>query len=281
MNMFFHPLVLQPRLAFTDDQLGQGFQEYFVTAYEFRGILRGLWRNGWMLVDARKAAAGDVRVPVGRKPLVLSEDDVNYYQYFKGRGLAARLVLARDGEVLARTDGPNPHLTARDVVPMVDGFVARHPEFSVDGAKGVLALTGYEGLLGYHRLQQPEQRRQVRALVARLKATGWTFASHTYGHIDLTTDSLANVAQDTRRWKQLAVPLIGPTNMLIYPFGAPPTSAGLALLRRAGFTIQFDIDVRPTREHIDGYAFQAPQRMRQLFSVRRVMDPRRPCPLQT
>jgi hypothetical protein len=292
MNIFFHPLVLKPRLAFTDDQLGVGFQEYFVTAYEFRRILQGLWRQGWTLVDARQAAAGDVRVPVGRKPLVLSEDDVNYYSYFNGRGLASRLVLAKNGDVLAEAPAPHPHPTINDVVPLVDRFVARHRQFSVDGAKGVLALTGYEGLLGYHHLHRPRQRRQVRALAARLKATGWTFASHTYGHIDLTTDSLATVAHDTSEWSHLAVPLIGPTDLLVYPFGARPTDAGIEYLRRAGFTVQFDIDIRPrrihregvtvmSRLHIDGFGFQATQRMRQLFSVRRVLDPHRPWPLQT
>ena len=54
-----------------------------------------------------------VRVPAGRRPLVLSEDDVNYYHYFDGRGLAARLVLAGDqvraqrpGGTLTEASGP-------------------------------------------------------------------------------------------------------------------------------------------------------------------------------
>ena len=83
--------------------------------------------------------------------------------------------------------------------------------------------------------------------------------------------------------------VIGKTDLLIYPFGARPTAAGARLLRKAGFPIQFDIDVRPiryrlggatvmSRLHIDGFAFQDPQRMKQLFSVRRVIDPLRPWP---
>jgi hypothetical protein len=90
---------------------------------------------------------------------------------------------------------------------------------------------------------------------------------------------MANIARDTRRWARLAVPLIGPTDLLIYPFGARPTAVGIRLLRRAGFRIQFDIDIRPrrihrdgvivmSRLHIDGFGFQATQRMRPLFSVR-------------
>ncbi|HEU5033915.1 MAG TPA: polysaccharide deacetylase family protein [Mycobacteriales bacterium] len=287
-GIFFHPLVLQPKLAFTTDPLGLGFQHFFVTAYEFRRILRGLWQQGWTLVDAHRAATGRVLVPPGRRPLVLSEDDVNYYGYFRGRGLASRLVLDRHGDVRAEVhQNGRDHLTRNDVVPLVDAFVARHPEFSAQGAKGVLAETAYEGFFGEHHLKRPAPRARIRALVARLRVTGWSIASHTYGHIDLSRDSLITIARDTDRWKQLARPLLGHTDMLIYPFGARPTDAGVALLRRAGFRIQFDIDVIPrrivrdgvvvmSRLHIDGYAFDDPQRMAPLFSVRRVRDPGRP-----
>ena len=284
-NLFFHPLVLRPRRAFTDDKLGHGFANYFVTAREFRGILDGLWRNGWTLVDAHRAAAGTVRVPVGRKPLVLSEDDVNYYDYFAGRGLAQRLTLDPSGNVKAEYDGA---LTDEDVVPMVDEEVAAHPEFSADGAKGVLGVTGYQGLFGEHDLTDPAARERVRALVARLRATGWLIASHTYGHIDLTKDSLSAIAHDTARWADLTRGLIPPTDLLIYPFGARPSDAGRALLRDAGFTVQFDIDVVArrhavdgvvvmSRRHIDGFAFAGERwDLAQFFDVAAVIDPDRP-----
>ena len=147
-----HPLVINPRLAFTADPLGVGFQQNFVIALEFRRILDQLWDKGWTLVDVHRAAQGTVRVPEGRRPLVLSEDDVNYYHYFNGRGLADRLVL-HAGTVEAEL--PGGRLTDEDVVPLVDAEVARHPEFSADGAKGMLVVTGYEGLFGEHQPDQP------------------------------------------------------------------------------------------------------------------------------
>jgi hypothetical protein len=287
--MFFHPLILVPQRAFTDDRLGHGFAHYFVTVREFRGILDGLWRNGWTLVDAHRAATGTVYVPVGRKPLVLSEDDVNYYGYFAGRGLAKRLVLDSSGNVKAEyADASGVRLTDEDLVPLVDEEVATHPEFSAQGAKGVLAVTGYEGLFGEHDLTDSAARARVRALVARLRATGWLIASHTYGHIDLAKDSLAAVARDTSRWLALTRDLIGPTDLLIYPFGARPSAAGRALLRDAGFRIQFDIDVGArrlaidgvvvmSRRHIDGYAFAGQRRaLAKFFDVAAIVDPSRP-----
>jgi hypothetical protein len=288
-HIFFHPLVIHPQRAFTDDQLGLGFQHFFVTVYEFKGILRGLWRHGWTLVDAHRAATGRVRVPEGRKPLVLSEDDLNYYAYFRGRGLAKKLLLDATGDVRVKVVGPNgqTRVTDQDLIPLVDEFVARHPEFSAQGAKGLLGLTGYEGLFGEHHLDRPAARVRVRALVARLEAAGWTFASHTYGHIDLGADSLPTIAADSARWKATARGLLPTTDMLIYPFGARPTPSGVQLLRNEGFPIQFDIDIRPrliheygvtvmSRRHIDGYAFEVPGQLRQFFSVAKVRDPRRP-----
>jgi hypothetical protein len=287
-ELFVHPLVLRPELAFTTDSLGRGFADYFITAREFRGIVDELWRNGWTLVDVHRAAAGHVRVPVGRKPLVLSEDDVNYYAYFAGRGLASRLVLDRSGNVRAEyVDGTGAHLTGDDVVSIVDAEVARHPLFSADGAKGVLALTGYEGFFGEHHLGRHAARERLRALVQRLRATGWTLASHTYGHIHLDADSLAVIAADTTRWKQRAAGLVGPVDILVYPFGARPTAAGRRLLRDAGFRIQLDIDVRPqrtladgvvlmSRRHVDGLSFANPQQMAPFFDIASVRDPGRP-----
>ncbi len=97
---FVHPLILRPKLAFRGGQ-ARGFLDYFITAREFRALLDELWRNGWTLVDVHKAAAGTVRVPQGRTPLVLYEDDANYYRYFRGEGLARRLVVDPSGEVRA------------------------------------------------------------------------------------------------------------------------------------------------------------------------------------
>jgi len=283
-ELFVHPLVINPRLAFTNDTLGVGFQNNFVTAYEFQRILDQLWANGWTLVDIHRAAAGTVRVPLGRKPFVFSEDDVNYYHYFDGRGLADRLVV--DGDSV-KAELPNGTLTDQDVVPMVDAEVAKHPEFSADGARGLVAVTGYEGLFGEHNTNDPAARARLKALAHWLKTHGWVIASHTWGHINLTTNSLSSIAWDTEHWKALAEPLLGSTDVLIYPFGARPDAAGIRQLADAGYKIQLDIDVMArhelldgailmSRRHIDGYAFEVPKRQAPFFDVATVRDPLRP-----
>jgi hypothetical protein len=276
--LFVHPLVIHPALAFRQDRLGQGFRDWFVTTAEFRAMLSGLYARGWTLVDVHLAAQGRVRVPPGRKPLVLYEDDVNYYRYFAGRGLASALVATPEGP-RAVVDGA---LSEDDVVPLVESFVAEHPDFSADGARGVLALTGYEGFFGHRDASSP----QVRDLVRWLTHHGWTLASHTYGHIDLGRDSTAAVRRDLARWRAVAAPL-GRIDVLVYPFGARPSPASRRVLRDAGFTIQVDIDVRArralvdgvvllSRRHVDGLSFQTPRRLAPFFDVASVRDPARP-----
>ena len=291
-HIFFHTLVIAPRQAFAGDQLGQGFRDYFVTVGEFRAILAQLYRRRWTLVDIHRAVAGRVRVPPGRRPLVLSEDDVNYYDYSRGRGLGWRLVLDRHGQVMVEQhDGGRVHVTGNDLVPIVDTFVARHPLFSADGAKGVLAVTGYEGILGerVNEVGAPHWRARVaraRAVAARLRATGWTFASHSYGHIDVTRSTADDVRRDSLRWIAEAVPIVGRTDIFIYPFGAVPDPASpqVRVLRALGFTIQCGIDVVPglvradgvtfmSRRHIDGIAFADQARaLRPFFDVATVED---------
>ena len=92
------------------------------------------------------------------------------------------------------------------MVPLIDRFVEEHPDFSYRGAKGIVALTGYNGILGYRTDSSYETRpddldadkvkwldehpdfdlnteREGAAKVAQaMKDEGWLFASHTWGH---------------------------------------------------------------------------------------------------
>lgn len=238
-HLFFHTLVIDPRLAFTGDQLGHGFRDYFVTVGEFKAILGQLYARGWTLVDIHRAVNGTAMVPPGRKPLVISEDDVNYYDYERPRGLGWRLALDSAGNVKVEVhDSRGVHLSDDDLVPLVDEFVAAHPAFSADGAKGVLALTGYEGLFG-ERIEDTSTTdyaasvARATAIAARLKSTGWILASHSYGHIDLSHTSTSFAQSDLERWLREDEPITGPTNVYIYPFGSRPPRPRSACSRPA------------------------------------------------
>lgn len=291
-HIFVHPLVPYPYRAFHGVQ-AQGFRDWFVTAGEFRRMLGELYRRRWVLVDIEAAVSGRLRVPRGRRPLVLSVDDLNYYAYQREAGLGRRLVRAPDGRVAVEVTGPHgsgTRLSRYDVVPALDDFVAAHPDFSVRGARGVLALTGYEGVLGErtNRTDLPGNARRIRrarAVVRTLTAEGWRFASHSWGHIDLSRSSGSRVVADAERWRRQVQPIVGRTDVYVYPFGAVPTAAARETLhRRFGFRVFCTIEPEPrlnreggvvvmARRHIDGVAFRdQAAALRPLFPVAQVVD---------
>ena len=298
-HLFFHTLVMRPDLAFTRGSEGQGFLDYFVTVGEFRKILDQLYANGWTLVDIHKAARGQVMVPAGRKPFVLSEDDVNFYDNTRGHGVGWRLVLDPAGDVKVEVrDDQGTRVTDDDIVPIVDQFVAAHPDFSAEGAKGVIALTGYEGLFG-ERVEPvddpdspggggPGHRHRRSAEGHRVDPGQPQLRPHRPEQgVDRRT-----CGRDAEKWLAEATPIIGPTDIYIYAYGAAPTpgSPKVDLLRDLGFTIQCDIDKVPrlvhvdgvdvmSRRHIDGIAFaQQGANLAGLFDVTTVEDAPPGCP---
>jgi len=118
-----------------------------------------------------------------------------------------------------------------DAITILDKFVEEHPDFSPFGAKGCLSITGYEGILGYRTqtdrenwTPEREAARQaeieaVRPIVAELKRIGWTFGSHTWGHLSLNTRSFEDITADMQRWFDEVGSLVGETSVLFYPFG--------------------------------------------------------------
>ena len=249
-HLFFHPVVAYPELAFDGDAQADGIDDFMVTADEYRAILQSVYDRGYVLVDIAdvwsettdengnaKMVKNTLYLPEGKKPLILSFDDTNYYEYMLSNGFAWKLVIGEDGKIASYGKDPQgAEVVSRnlDAIPILDKFVEEHPDFSPFGAKGCLSLTGYEGILGYRTqtdtkswTEAQEQNRQkereaVKPIIAELKRTGWTFGSHTWGHIRLGTMSLETIQADTKRWFDEVGSLVGPTTILFYPHGERP-----------------------------------------------------------
>ena len=249
-HLFFHPVVAYPELAFDGDAQSDGIDDYMVTADEYRKILQSVYDRGYVLVeiaDVWSEVTGEdgqptmvrntLYLPEGTKPLILSFDDTNYYEYMLSNGFTHKLILGEDGKIASwGLDPQGQEVISRDLdaIPILDKCVEEHPDFSPFGAKGCLSLTGYEGILGYRTqtdtkswTQAQEANRQkeidaVKPIIAELKRTGWTFGSHTWGHIRLGTKSLESIQADTQRWFDEVGSLVGPTTILFYPHGERP-----------------------------------------------------------
>ena len=246
-HLFFHPIIAYPEMAFDGDAKEEGLDSYMVTISEYNLMLESLYEKDYILVDMNDVWSeiiGDdgnpqmvrntLMIPDGKKPLILSYDDVNYYEYMIENGFPYKLVI-KDGEIWSYgldPDGNEVYSQELDAITILDNFVEQHPDFSLNGAKGCLCLTGYEGILGYRTMTdthgmtaEMEEARQkeieaVKPIVAMLKETGWYFGCHSWGHISMSTSSIASVKSDMLRWLNEVGSIIGSTKLFFYPFGA-------------------------------------------------------------
>ena len=157
-HVFFHSLIVNPAKAFHTQQ-AQGYKDYMVTISEFNKTIDQLYKNNYVLVNlnglVKKGTDGKltftgVSLPEGKKPLILSQDDVSYYEYMDNSGFPSKLIVDKQNQIKnIYIDNKKETVGDYDMVPLIDSFIKKHPDFSYQGAKGTLALTGYNGVLGY------------------------------------------------------------------------------------------------------------------------------------
>lgn len=309
-HIFFHSLIVDTSLAFDGDFMENGYNYWMTTAGEFRAMLEELYKNNYVLIDIHDLCretvdedgnitltANHPMVPEGKLPLVLSVDDVNYYEYMKEDGFARKLLLDENGDVknlYIDKDG-NELIGDYDVVPILDSFVKEHPDFSLRGNKGIIALTGYEGTMGY-RTNDPESpsyeqdKKDAMAVAKRMKETGWQFAVHGWGHRHTAQISYDDLVTDTTRWKAEVGSLVGETDIYIYPYGEEVDypSDKLTYLQGEGFRYFCgvwskafvsvkDTYVRQSRCNLDGFTMKTrPEAIADLFDAEKVLDTARP-----
>lgn len=315
-HVFFHSLIIDTSLAF--DNVGhsaEGYNMWMTTQSEFKKMLPLFLENGFVLYDITdmvefdeqgNARAAQILLPEGKKPLVISIDDVNYYDYMKTDGFADRLDVDENGRVVTIVKDANGVESVTydgDVMPILDSFVDEHPEFSFRGAKGIVAQTGYAGAFGYRitdlELYSPEEGRamleKVRQVAEALRNSGWQISSHSYTHNQYwNTKSITmdQMSYDTGRWKNEIEPYVGDTNIFISPFGVNFDNSDVRfryLVETGGFHIYcpvgsgmntwFDGDVMfQERLNLDGYTMIThPERVsKYFFDPALVLDPSRP-----
>ena len=257
-HVFYHILVVDPENAFDESRWGTqagGYNGLMTTIPEFEKMLEEFYNDGYVLVrlhdmasmetqadGTEKMVPGDIMLPPGKKAMVMSQDDVCYYEYMEGAGFAERMIVGEDGRptcVYVDENGTE-HVGEYDLVPILDRFIDEHPDFSYKGAKACLAFTGYNGILGYRTdetydpssdMYDPEKtanpnieadRAAAREVVEALRADGYELASHSWGHRDMGAITLEHMKKDTDRWdRNVNQELLGGTcDILIYPRGA-------------------------------------------------------------
>lgn len=262
-HIFYHSLIVDPARAFDTDKWGKYYVDgtncWMTTVSEFDKITQQMYDNGYVLVrlsdlvKETKDADGTVHfvpndhlmLPKNKKPYVLSIDDWSYYHSYDDHGYATKAVLDKNGEVKCEytdADG-NTSVGDYDVVPRLESFIKKHPDAAYNGARGTIALTGYNGVFGYRtdtayktgeRLDADQKQyldahpdfdwdkevSEAKKIADALKKEGWTFASHTWGHLNVQDRSLDTLKQDEERFENTVENITGPVDTIIFAFGA-------------------------------------------------------------
>ncbi len=321
-HLFFHPVIAYPELAFDGDAQANGLDDFMVTVDEFNKILDNVYEKGYVLVDIAdvwsettgedgqpKMVRNTLYLPEGKKPLIFSYDDTNYYPYMLENGFAYKLIIGEDGKVWSwGLDPDGQEVVSRDLdaIPILDKFVEEHPDFSPFGAKACLSLTGYEGILGYRTQTDSEvewtaeleanrqaEREAVKPIIEELRRTGWTFGSHTWGHIRLGSGNMAKIQTDTQKWFDEVGSLVGETPILFYPHGERPdggdwkqTGEAFRYLQSQGFRVFCSVGIESfsfikkdicavicDRLHPDGKTLRwSRNRYLQFYDAKEIMD---------
>lgn len=240
-NVFFHPLIVYPELAFNKKNPHLTYMDdWFVTLNEFKKILPELYKSNFILVSVKdlfKESTNDygqliitrkkLFLPPGKKPLILSLDDYNFYKTMKMGGTIYRFEVDDQGRLLTVTNRNGKPAIIRDdqeVPQLLEKFITEHPDFSYNKARGIIALTGYNGIFGYNTqetfgINYSFELAKAKKVVKKLKEMGWEFASHSYFHLSETKQTEQAFENSEKRWKNEVETIIGPTSYYIYPFG--------------------------------------------------------------
>lgn len=230
-HVFFHSLIVYPELAFDGEYTHEGYDMWMTTVSEFKAMLPQLYERGYVLYPLKEYKKDQpIMLPEGKKPLVISIDDVNYYDYMETDGFADRLLVDEEGNIVCEVKTPDGNVEKSyegDVMPILDNFVKEHPDFSYKGTKGIVAVTGYEGVFGYNFIKAEGKEKETLIAEAKkvaqaLKNTGWQIACHSYTHNDYFKDggvSMSELTYDTNRFKERIYDVVLQPDIYISPFG--------------------------------------------------------------
>lgn len=294
----------------------------YLTNREFEKILENLYQRGYVLVDVENLIdqsdpsfllERNLKVPKGKKPLIIVIEDLQYSASAYNCGTCRRLVLNDENQVCGEYKnqaGENVVSRTAEAIGLLDVFVEKHPDFTYDGAKGIISVSGHEAVFGYvvaageiedrnaalsaANLPQinptnddiDNAREQVTAIKNVLADNGWKFASCTYNYIaDCRNTEKQVLMDDHTKWMDQIGSLFGEVHILVYPNGnyIYGTDDRAVYYKNRGFRIFFGGGATPYHIYGDNYLFVDRAMMsyktlnrkayKELFDYNEIIDP--------
>ena len=266
-----------------------------LTIKEFEEILENLYQRGYVLVDVEDLIdqsdptfllERNLKVPKGKKPLIVVIEDLQYGVADYRCGTCRRLVLNDENQVCGEYQnnaGETVVSRTAEAIGLLDVFVEKHPDFTYDGAKGIISVSGHEACFGYvvaageledrnaalSAANLPQltnitnedidfAREKVMEIKNVLADNGWKFASCTYSYIaDCRNTEKQVLIDDFVKWQDQIGSLFGEVHILVYPNGnyIYGTDDRAVYFKNRGFRIFFGGGATPYHIYGDNYLF--------------------------
>ena len=265
-----------------------------LTIKEFEKILENLYERGYVLVDVEDLIdqsdptfllERNLKVPKGKKPLIVVIEDLQYGVADYRCGTCRRLVLNDENQVCGEYQnnaGETVVSRTAEAIGLLDVFVEKNPDFTYDGAKGIISVSGHEACFGYvvaageledrnaalSAANLPHEdidfaREKVMEIKNVLADNGWKFASCTYSYIaDCRNTEKQVLIDDFVKWQDQIGSLFGEVHILVYPNGnyIYGTDDRAVYFKNRGFRIFFGGGATPYHIYdstVDDYTYIA------------------------
>ncbi|MBR5944729.1 MAG: hypothetical protein IKZ94_07260, partial [Lachnospiraceae bacterium] len=317
-------LIADTEVAFSG-RYSSGNTKLHLTIREFEKILENLYERGYVLVDVEDLIdqrdptfllERNLKVPKGKKPLIVVIEDLQYSVADYRAGTCRKLVLNDEGQVCGEyqnSAGETVVSRTAEAIGLLDYFVEKHPDFTYDGAKGIISVSGHEACFGYVVAAGEIEERNAALSAANLpqltnitnddidfarnKVTeirnvladnGWKFATCTYSYIEDCRNTEKQVlVDDMVKWEDQIGSLLGEVHIIVYPNGnyIYGTDDRAVYFKNKGYRIFFGGGATPYHIYGDNYLFVDRAMMsyttlnrkayKELFDYTQIIDPAR------
>lgn len=238
-HLTFNTLMAFPEKALSsNNNFCNTYDAEKLTTNEFLAILNELYKNNYIIIDIFDAINNNNQLtpnklilPENKKPIILSFDNVSYKSNYQNLGEIDKIIIDRNNNLATYTTKKSIQDRIQynnEFIVILENFINDHPDFSHNNARGIIFLTGENGILGYNTCHKNAnnkyESKRASEVVKKLKSLGWRFGCNNYTYKNEDTKSDLDFAKELSLWNKEVKTIIGDTILYAHPYGDSPSN---------------------------------------------------------
>lgn len=224
----FESLLSFPDKGFNENNPHKNIYDHTkITPYEFKKILTDLHANNYILITPKEIFENTssqlifkkLLLPKNKKPIMLLFNNINYKNSHSNPAEIDKIIIDRNNQPATYSTHKsirNRIAYDNEFVTILENFIQSNPDFSLNNSRGIIFLSGKNGILGYstnpRNSSSSHDKKRVLEVIENLKTRGWEFGCNNYTYTT-TSNSLSEIefTKDLSLWQKEIRPLIGTT----------------------------------------------------------------------